>query len=84
MKKGKLTLASRYATVIGKKKFTAARTFPTSDSVSKNNRKGPKVKNGQEVIVKKVYFAKNGINKFQISVNGKTGWVSEEEEALLK
>lgn len=84
VQKNKLALASRYASVTGTSTFTAAKDFTTSTSVSKDNVNGPYVKAGTKVKVKKAYFGKNYVQKYLISVNGRTGWVSSESQGLFQ
>lgn len=67
----------------GTKVYTAGTSFRTSTSTSYMNGKGFYVYRGQKVTLKKIYCKSDG-TWFQISANGRTGWIKNSSSYLLK
>lgn len=82
-KSGKISLASRYGTVIGEKTFKAGNSFTTSSGLGKTNTKGVYVKKGATVKLLKAYYGKKGAMWYKVSVNGKTGWFEDSDSKML-
>lgn len=75
--KGNIKLASKYGTVKDLSKTRIAmNSFATSSTYKLTDKKGTKVSNKSNVIVKKCYRGNQGFDdwRFLISVRGKTGW----------
>lgn len=68
---------------IGTKVYTAGTSFRTSTSTSCMNGKGFYVYRGQKVTLKKIYSKSHSV-WFQISANGRTGWIRNSSKYLLK
>lgn len=84
LKDGKFILSARTLTVIECDTYTALNSFSTSTSRTSLNSSGPYVRAGQTVTVKKVYLSAGGkAPYYQISVNGKTGWIQDSSAKLL-
>lgn len=86
LKKGKVKLASKYATVKDMSNIRIAmNSFTTSSTCNLKDKKGPKVASGNKVIVKKCYKGNRGYDdwRFLISVKGKTGWFKSSDKIQL-
>ena len=84
IKNKKISCQSRNAKITGRKTYYAMTSFKTSKSATRLNIKnGPSVKAGQKVTLNYVRFNKTNY-VYQITVNGKTGWVENSNSAMFK
>lgn len=84
IKNKKISCQSWNAKITGRKTYYAMTSFKTSKSTTRLNIKnGPSVKAGQKVTLNYVRFNKTNY-VYQITVNGKTGWVENSNSAMFK
>lgn len=84
IKNKKISCQSWNAKITGRKTYYAMTSFKTSKSATRLNIKnGPSVKAGQKVTLNYVRFNKTNY-VYQITVNGKTGWVENSNSAMFK
>lgn len=84
VKLGKITLASRTATVKGTPTFTAGTTFKTATSAPTSKYNSFTVKKGDKVKLTKIYFPSNGKTWYKVKKGSKEGWFQDSSSRLLK
>lgn len=83
-KNGKLKLVSRAGDVQGKQVFMSYQSFKTSKSVNKLGKKnGVKIKKGDKVTLKKIYFTKNGGVCYCVHTKHGNGWFADSSKLIL-
>lgn len=81
---GKISLASRSATITSGRNFKALNSFRTSSVRGQYNTKGVYVKKGAAVRLTQVYLDKSGKMWYKVYAGGKGGWFPEDGRAMLK